>query len=199
MQNTATATRPLPTVAHVMTNRYPGDCWHCHQRVAAGAGTAARTTGRDWIVYHLPGECPAPAAAAPPAAAPRAPLPDVPAGRYAIYDASGSLMFYEVDRPTEGRWAGFTFVSRFASDNRLKIRDRDERATILEAIAADPVAALVRYGRHSEVCGACGRGLTVELSRKAGIGPTCAAARGIDREALVASATNPFAQLSLAD
>ncbi len=195
---TLTATRPLPDVSHVIDNRYPGDCWHCHTRVAAGAGTAARTTD-GWIVYHRPGECPAPAAPAPPAPAPRPATPDVDAGRYAIYDTTSTLMFYEVDRPTEGRWAGFTFVSRLSGDNHIPIRDRDERHTILTAIAADPVGALVRYGRHSEVCGACGRGLTVELSRLAGIGPSCAAARGIDRAALVAATANPFAQLPLAD
>ena len=40
-----------------------------------------------------------------------APTADVPAGRYALVAEDGVVKFYVVDRPTEGKWAGRTFVS----------------------------------------------------------------------------------------
>lgn len=110
---------------------------------------------------------------------------DVPEGRYAIDGADGSTAFYRVDRPTEGKWAGFTFVSAQASDDFWPVKNREAKAAILAAIARDPHASSVRYGRELGVCGVCGRTLTDEASRAAGIGPVCAARFGIDRVASV--------------
>jgi hypothetical protein len=113
-----------------------------------------------------------------PVAAPAAPVvtvdPIVPAGRYALQTAEG-VRFYVVDRPTEGRWAGLTFVKVQASDDLHNIRNRDERIRILSAIVAvGPLAASQLYGRELGRCGVCGRTLTDETSRAAGIGPVCA-------------------------
>lgn len=98
-------------------------------------------------------------------------VPGVEAGRYAI-ERDGVLKFYRVDRPTEGRWAGYTFVHVYASDETYPIRDRASRTSILEQIADDP-DAMARYGRELGVCGKCGRTLTDETSRALGIGPVC--------------------------
>lgn len=106
-------------------------------------------------------------------------LPDVPAGHYAIDGEDGLLKFYEVDRPTEGRWAGYTFVAVQASDERHPVRGYAARRTILEKIVAVGIqAAMERYGREIGRCGHCRRTLTNEESRKRGIGPVCASKMG---------------------
>lgn len=104
----------------------------------------------------------------------------VPAGRYAIEDEAGKLHFYKVDTPTEGRWAGRTFVDEVVgggyegNEVRYPVRDRRRRERVLAEIAEDPYAALTRYGKALEHCGICGRELTDTESRKLGIGPVCA-------------------------
>lgn len=97
----------------------------------------------------------------------------VPEGRYAIRNDEGVVKFYEVDKPEQGRWAGYTFVSVRASDERHPIRNRESRNAILEAIAEDPQAASSLFGQELGVCGVCGRTLTDETSRAYGIGPVC--------------------------
>jgi hypothetical protein len=105
------------------------------------------------------------------------PLPEVPEGRYAI-EHEGTLKFYRVDKPTEGRWAGFTFLSVQASDELYPIKNFDAKREILTSIAVDPRAASARYGHELGSCGVCGRILTNEESRELGIGPVCARKHG---------------------
>jgi Family of unknown function (DUF6011) len=106
------------------------------------------------------------------------PLPDVPAGRYAI-EVDGVLKFYHVDKPTEGRWVGYTFVSVRASDTKYPVRGMDQKRAVLNAIIAAGVQeATERFGRELGICGICGRSLTDDESRARGIGPICAALRG---------------------
>ena len=99
-------------------------------------------------------------------------LRGVPAGRYAV-DVDGKLGFFRVDQPTEGRWAGYTFVKQMASDMEYPVRG-DRKDLVLSAIANAPQAASIRYGREIGACGVCGRTLTDEGSRARGIGPICA-------------------------
>jgi hypothetical protein len=103
---------------------------------------------------------------------------DVPAGRYAV-EVDGVLKFYVVDKPTEGRWAGFTFVKVQASDELWPVKARGAREQILRLIAVDAHAAMIRYGQEIGKCGHCGRTLTDEESRARGIGPVCAVKLGI--------------------
>lgn len=97
---------------------------------------------------------------------------DVPAGRYALASERG-VRFYRVDRPTQGQWAGRTFVKVQAGDVDHNIRNYNDRQAILREIAADPKEAMLRYGREIGSCGHCGRTLTNDESRAAGIGPIC--------------------------
>jgi hypothetical protein len=107
--------------------------------------------------------------------APKAPTagPAVADGRYALLGLDDVVRFYVVRSPAEGRWQGWTFVDAMASDDRWPIKNRDEKARILAAIAADPMGALARFGREIGSCGHCGRTLTDEESRARGIGPVC--------------------------
>lgn len=98
---------------------------------------------------------------------------DVPSGRYAV-KVDGDLNFYKVNKPTEGRWAGYVFVDQVVGDNYYGIKVRANREKILAAIAVNPGERSRRYGREIGECGVCGRQLTDAASRAAGIGPVCA-------------------------
>jgi Family of unknown function (DUF6011) len=111
------------------------------------------------------------------ATAPASTLPDVPEGRYALR-VDGVVKFYKLDRPTEGKWAGWVFLKAQASDDFYPIKDKAEKARIMGEIAKDPKAATELYGHELGICGVCGRTLTDEDSRARGIGPVCADARG---------------------
>ena len=103
------------------------------------------------------------------------PAVDVPAGRYAVEGDDGELKFYRVDRPTEGRWAGYTFVQVQAGDDLHRLPSRSTEEGVLRKIAADVRAAAIRYGREIGRCSSCGRTLTNNISRELGIGPVCGA------------------------
>jgi len=57
------------------------------------------------------------------------------------------------------------------SEVRLSVTHQIAAAT---HIAEDPTAATVLYGRETATCGRCGRALSNDASRAAGIGPECA-------------------------
>jgi hypothetical protein len=104
----------------------------------------------------------------------RVSTPDVPAGRYAVETDEGHLAFYRVDRPTEGKWAGYTFVKVYASDELHRLPSRAAADGVLRKIAeVGPETAMKRYGQEIGSCGHCGRTLTDETSRELGIGPVC--------------------------
>jgi hypothetical protein len=109
-----------------------------------------------------------------PVARTRTALPTVPAGCYAIDtvsdDAVNSVMFVKV---WVGR-TGFVKVYQQVGSDGVELPWRLVQS-VLARIAADGVqAAMVRYGRELGICGHCGRPLTNDASRAAGIGPVCA-------------------------
>lgn len=103
-------------------------------------------------------------------------LPDVPAGRYAVTSnfPDEHTVFVKVDRPSEGQYAGRTFVSVQAGDSLHKMYGDAAWGLLRKILADGPKNASIRYGRELEKCGVCGRSLTVKASRDAGIGPKCA-------------------------
>jgi hypothetical protein len=95
-----------------------------------------------------------------------------------VEGGDGKLRFVKVDRPDDGAWAGWTFVSVQAGDEFFRLRG-EQPAKALAAITAYGVkAAAIRYGHELGECGICGRTLTNEASRLAGIGPVCLAKMG---------------------
>lgn len=109
---------------------------------------------------------------------PRSSWPAIPDGRYAIFDEeAGHIKFYIVDTGS-GQWEGRRFLAVQAGDERYPIRNKDTRDVIFSAIAQDPQAASILYGRELGKCGVCGRTLTNPDSIERGIGPVCAEAQG---------------------
>ncbi|QHB37779.1 hypothetical protein I5G63_gp038 [Mycobacterium phage Imvubu] len=105
----------------------------------------------------------------------------VPAGRYAIDTEDGAVnatAFYKVDRPTEGKWAGFVFVKLMVSDDEQRMSRAAGDAILRKIAAVGAEAAAARYGHELGECGLCGRTLTNDESRARGIGPICAAKAG---------------------
>lgn len=98
---------------------------------------------------------------------------EVPAGRYALRGQDGVVRFYKLDRPTQGKWKGYTFLKVQASDDLHPIRNKAEKARIIAEIGQDTLAAEQLYGRELGKCSRCGRTLTDETSRAYGIGPDC--------------------------
>lgn len=102
---------------------------------------------------------------------------ELQSGRYAV-EHDGTLKFYKLDRPTSGRWTGYTFLKVQASDDLHRIRGKMAEE-VIALIEADPIAAMKRYGQELGHCGRCGRTLTDETSRELGIGPVCRGEVGI--------------------
>lgn len=107
---------------------------------------------------------------------------DIPAGRYALFQhdvisRSEKWVFYQVDVPEAGRWAGNVFLSRLLSDDKVPVRGTIYR-DVMDAILVDPERAAKDYGKESKRCSVCHKLLTNEDSRAAGIGPDCAKKRG---------------------
>jgi uncharacterized protein DUF6011 len=98
------------------------------------------------------------------------PAAEVADGRYAV-EEDGVLKFFKVKN---GNRAGMVFLDVQASDDWHAIRQVARIRKIVATIAQDPHAAMVRYGHELGECGRCGRTLTDEASRAAGIGPICA-------------------------
>ena len=118
---------------------------------------------------------------APVAAAPVAAEAEVPAGRYAVDTADGAvnaLAFYKVDRPTEGRWAGYVFVKHLVGGGEERMSRAAGQSILAKIAAVGAAAASARYGHEIGECGVCGRRLTNDDSRERGIGPKCAEGMG---------------------
>lgn len=101
----------------------------------------------------------------------------VPAGSYALETndaAANRLAFYKVDRPDAGRWAGFVFVRHIVGDDEERLSRRRGEAILRRIADVGAAEASAAYGREIGACGVCGRTLTNDASRAAGIGPVCA-------------------------
>lgn len=80
---------------------------------------------------------------------------------------AGCLYVVEIeDDAYQGKIEGVTFKAVRETKGTTLAR--------LQAIAADPAAAAVAYGRRTGTCACCGRELTNHASIEAGIGPICA-------------------------
>jgi len=102
----------------------------------------------------------------------------VPAGRYAIRSKDRIIRFYRVDKPTEGKWTGYTFVKIQAGERFHKLPQDSQTRALREIAEVGPKEASQLYGKELGHCGVCGRILTNQESRDLGIGPICAGKMG---------------------
>lgn len=163
--------------AQLRPNHYPGDCARCGGYIEANKGHIDKSTGIWRVLHNEPCE---PKSVAP-AQVTRVTnkYKDIPEGRYAVKSLTGhnDLDFFKVNRPTEGKWKGFTFVQRVIGGRPDVAVKGETKGKALEAIlAAGPDQAMALFGQTLGYCGRCGRHLTDEESRAVGIGPVCRAA-----------------------
>lgn len=103
-------------------------------------------------------------------------MPDVPEGHYAIPSETGNndLDFFRIDKPTEGRWAGRTFVKRIVGGKPdFGVRGEAAVKVAERIVAAGVKEAALLYGQEIGRCCRCNRHLTDEASRAFGMGPDC--------------------------
>lgn len=98
---------------------------------------------------------------------------DVPEGRYAVTGEDGTTDFYRVDRPIEGKWAGYIFVKLQLSDDYQRVPFRNSQAVLDKIENAGVKESMLRYGKELGHCGHCGKTLTNNESIELGIGPVC--------------------------
>lgn len=129
---------------------------------------------------------------------------NMPSGRYALYfpgvddtpgaysyvdrqdlvkPSKGDWRFFLVDRPSEGKWKGYTFIKRLIGggedgDYRKLDMPAASRDQALKAIESNPQKAMIDFGKQSGSCGHCGRALSNAESLERGIGPICAGKMG---------------------
>lgn len=113
----------------------------------------------------------------------RLPLADVPQGRYALPAEDGHVIFYKVDRPTTGTWAGRTFVSQLVGapgSYDEQRQDINRTAKVLARIAAmGHVESAKLFSRKNVCCSRCLSPLSLVQSRATGFGSTCAGRLGV--------------------
>jgi hypothetical protein len=103
----------------------------------------------------------------------------IPEGYYATPSLTGhnDLDFWRVDKPAEGKWAGYIFVKRVIGGRpSVNVKGSTKFQALDAILAAGPEQAMALYGQTLGYCGRCGRHLTDEESRAYGIGPVCRAA-----------------------
>lgn len=103
---------------------------------------------------------------------------DIPDGRYAVREQD-EIKFYKIDKPSEGKWAGYVFLKIQASDAEFAIKSAARQMSVFAGILDAGVAESSRlYGVSLGACGVCGRTLTDAESIASGIGPVCARKQG---------------------
>lgn len=168
---------------NIKSNRYAGKCARCGEEVGEQQGRIDRGQHGGWEVSHLAGQCPArPSVRDQKPVAPRQVkdvvkrFESVPAGHYAVDSLTGNndLDFFRVNRPAEGKWAGYLFLDRVIGGRpSATVRGATREKALRAIMEATPEKAAIRYGQEIGQCYLCNRELTDETSRALGIGPVC--------------------------
>lgn len=166
---------PVVEGAERMTkgNRFANPCVLCGHVVDEGAGYYFVKNGA-WATIHGRGDCREDEPVE------GIDLSNVPAGLFAVPGGDTRLKV-RIDKPTAGRWEGWTFVKDGAVYGRGGMMGKVKPGGVyvgsamdaIAAIAADPLAASAAYGRLTGTCGVCGKKLEDATSVERGIGPVC--------------------------
>lgn len=177
-----------------ISNKFPGDCSKCGNRVAAGKGYLTHGDN-GWVVTH--DECPKIIPSTryvPEVDMSKWTPPQIPEGKFTVVFEDGGHRTIKVHQ--QGSYANFmpnmkvlSYLSGpdNSSDFRSfanieangavriwkKFRGADRLEEAVKVLQGDPIACLKAYGLRSGHCGMCGRELTDPDSIKFGIGPVC--------------------------
>lgn len=91
--------------------------------------------------------------------------------------AANRTAFWWIVPGRDGRYFLRQMIGGHAEAQRVRL-GVDAMLAIGRKIDVDPKEAMLRYGRELGECGHCGRTLTNDHSRAAGIGPVCAKGKG---------------------
>lgn len=97
-------------------------------------------------------------------------VPEVPEGRFSVPTDEGHLGFYLVRIDERGRYT----VKVYASDRLHKLPWAAALGVLRKIEADSPETAALRFRQESQRCYKCGRRLTQEHTRAAGVGDECA-------------------------
>jgi hypothetical protein len=100
----------------------------------------------------------------------------VPEGYYAVPSVTGNndLDFFMIQRPTDGKWSGYTFLKRVVGGHAdLPVRKADVGRVLRRIEDYGVKAAGMLYATEIGRCYRCNRHLTDDASRAAGMGPHC--------------------------
>lgn len=102
---------------------------------------------------------------------------------YGIVGKTGDVRFFVVERPTAGKWAGFTFVKGLVADGTYTLKaypltDKQYRVSVTRYIEQHAEKCSAVFGEKFKTCGICNRPLTDPESLARGIGPICAGKAG---------------------
>lgn len=100
----------------------------------------------------------------------------VPAGHYAVVDPEDNrLKCYRVDKPSGGKWDGYTFLKVAQSDEWWNCKAREYKMRILGEIAKDVEAAGKKYAETMTRCRKCNRAIHDQDNPyyTEGYGPEC--------------------------
>ncbi len=95
-------------------------------------------------------------------------------GYFALEVGPEQHKFFRVERPTEGKWAGKTFIKEQAGDAFYPIEPKARGYSYLTEIARDHEEAGRLYAFLLRKCYRCNRTLTLAESRERGLGSDCA-------------------------
>lgn len=102
---------------------------------------------------------------------------DIPDGFYAVKSRTGNndLDFFHVERPTKGKYEGYTFLNRVLGghDSDLPVKGLQARYAMQAIREAGVDEAGMLFAQELNRCRDCGRTLTDEESRRVGKGPYC--------------------------
>lgn len=148
-----------------------------------GAAAAVLNCWRAEVLRNQPRTTQATTSQAPqaPAQATTIDLTSVPSGLYMTEAGHRYRVDNLVGDDKAGKWAEWVFVKQGSEyGNQAKLGNQRPGGTYRGAaedaiaeIAANPMAAMARYGQNTGTCGACSRTLEDPVSVAAGIGPVC--------------------------
>ena len=108
-------------------------------------------------------------------------LSQIPVGYYATPSRTGSndVDFWKVERPEDGKYAGFTFAKRVlggGSDGQtrlIKVHMSEQRSALAAIARQGLEESRMLYAVNMKRCTRCNRDLSDDLSRERGMGNDC--------------------------